>query len=163
MSSYDRCSMNVNHLGQIATRQKNLRSLKAGKVCCRPQKGRGLIHAVRRTAFHLQKPGTTGAPIWSPVVPQMLQVANPRRYPQERLAAVYLIDTFIFSYPSSQQWRKYAGVHCFSYFSHESKVFVALRSIFTEPLPKLCNSQMHWSMLVWKTGKAVLLIRAICD
>ena len=28
-----------------------------------------------------------------PWVPQMLQVANPRRYPQERLAAVYLIDS----------------------------------------------------------------------
>ena len=93
MSSYDRCSMNVNHLGQIETRRKNLRSLKAGRVCCRQQKGRGLIHSVRRTAFHLQKPGTTGAPIWSPVVPQMLQVANPRRYPQERLAADYLIDS----------------------------------------------------------------------
>ena len=85
--------MNVNHLGQIETRRKNLRSLKAGRVCCRQQKGRGLIHSVRRTAFHLQKPGTTGAPIWSPVVPQMLQVANPRRYPQERLAADYLIDS----------------------------------------------------------------------
>ena len=35
--------MNVNHLGQIATRQKHLRSLKAGKVCCRPQKERGLV------------------------------------------------------------------------------------------------------------------------
>ena len=85
--------MNVNHLGQIATRQKNLRSLEAGKVCCHPQKGRGLIHAVHRTAFHLQKAGTTGVPIWSPVVPQMLQVANPKRYPQERPAAVYLIDS----------------------------------------------------------------------
>ena len=42
---------------------------------------------------------------------------------------------FIFSYPSSQQRRKYAGVYSFSYHSHKGKVFAALRPIFTEPLP----------------------------
>lgn len=65
-----------------------------------------------------------------------------------------------------KQWRKYAGVYGFPYFSHEGKDFVALRPILTERQPKLCNSQMHWRMEnaeQSKLRKAVPLITAICD
>ena len=54
-----------------------------------------MIRDVRSTAFPLQKPRTTEAPIWSPEVSHILQVANPRWRPQEQPAVVIMLQQVI--------------------------------------------------------------------
>ena len=104
--------------------------------------GRDLIRAVSRTAFRLQKPRATEAPIWSPVVHQMLQVANPRRHPQERPAVVYLTDS---SQTIGGRCLKYHGDNkvCDSMFVSCTREFVLVHSFEVLQIPSVRFSDLE--------------------